>query len=200
MKKITGIIVSGCLVAALAAAPAWASATPSVSPAEAQEMCRVAFSAERCESLAEQWAGVVATRDPAQIEAFARQLLADVPTSKATECRAIFSDQVCDQLEFVSATIMDIVKNPPTIDEIRYIILWLADCIVHQTCIATTPGAQAGDEDRVCREVFSDAICSKVEDPVGTVQWLYDTYIRCYLDPACTPTPNPLCTKWWCLL
>jgi hypothetical protein len=202
LKKLGGIIVSACILAALAAAPAHASATPA-SAAEAQELCRKAFAADRCESLASQWANVLETKTPAQVEDFARQLLADVPAGKTTVCRAIFSDQVCDAIEGAGATVWDIVNNPPTVDDVRYIILWLADCVVHQTCIAIDPfgtRASEGKDIRVCREVFSDGICSRVEDPVGTVVWLYDTVLRCYLDPACTPTPNPFCNQFYCLL
>lgn len=190
MKKLGVMILTGCVMAAIAAGPAYA--TPAPAPGEAQELCRSTFAAEACADLAAEWAAALEARDAASIEAFADQLVAWGPDSD-TVCRAIFSDQVCDILE----------SDPPplpTIDDIRYIVLWLADCVVHQTCIAIDPGAQRGSADaRVCREVFADGICDRIEDPVGTVVWLYDSVIRCYLDPECFPTSNLFCNQYYCL-
>ncbi|HEX2196331.1 MAG TPA: hypothetical protein VHJ76_05330 [Actinomycetota bacterium] len=144
MKKLGGLIVAGCLLAALTGGPAAASTIPS-------------------------------------------------PGAERVPCEAIFSETVCDALGDASGTVRDVIdKVPGSVDEIRYLILHLADCVVHQTCIVLPPGPWTRDaaDGLVCREVFSDAVCDRIENPVGTVQYVYDTFIRCLLDPECTPTPT----------
>lgn len=116
------------------------------------------------------------------------------PLASDTVCRDFFSDTVCDVIETGGGpvqTIRELAENPPGADELRRTIQYWVECVLYQSCIGRdSDGARGTNALLACREVFSDRVCSQIEDPVGTAQWVYEQFLQCYLDPTCTPTPE----------
>lgn len=212
MKKLSGILMSAFVLAAFVAGPASAStaqAAPELSAAQTAELCKAFFAGDACDALAAEWAEVVATQDRALIRAFVDDLLVETGVTSSTrppECRDIFADHICAAAEGAVATVRDVIQYPVKyIDMVRQILVGVTDYVVFcladvNNCIAygSDSGTASGAPDVVCREVFSDAVCTFIENGPGPViTWVYGI-VRCYLDPACTPLPNPYCNQWWC--
>lgn len=202
VKRVCVAVLTSLLIA-MVAQPA--SAGPPVQPRIIRPgaLCKVLFAPERCEEIRHELRHAVANPDQAKLRALAKRVvdgaLSAAPSNtRQIPCELIFSDQVCDALGQTWQTLEDIANNPGgTVDNLRRLIVAILDQVVDEIQCVLNPntcgtrsanGGDGADDEPGCRDVFSENVCDRVENPGAWVAEIVGNvwaFVRCYIDPDC---------------
>ncbi|MDQ3982199.1 MAG: hypothetical protein M3271_05905 [Actinomycetota bacterium] len=220
MKRLLTAMLVSALVVGLAPNPAGAAERQTLSRKQSNALCTEFFAEDRCAELASEW-HVLLTQQPTHAAArtLAKKIVAGANATREDDipCEAIFSERVCallreigeiadDPVGFVLGvvvTVLQIVREEGGRIVKEVVCLIDPDNPVCWTRSASGQSASAGSGDRrVCREIFSDAVCDTIENPRPLIAQLILyvwNIVQCNLDPACWPIviqcDPPICNR-----